>query len=459
MRTLCLLLPTVLLASSAWAAEVDDFQAVLQHADLPASLHLPPGQALTQDTAQALWQGLLHAPASLRSFAPRTTLARLLREALASGRPVSSAELRSRAARFRRLVVARPDGYVATALIGTPLAHLGRPTLLQGELYTQRLRIGAFHFDNSGVFYAVDDALQPHGLPVGELPLGRDPATAALLGTEDALAEMVLGLAALITEPVRTLEGLAQLPSAVASLIASSPDYFTRYGAMNLEDQVREAARLATHVLTLYGGATTTGPRLAKAARVPVLAVSSRGALVLQELTVPAGAISVGVGAGAVSSSIVLMAQGGPPASDNGERTSWPPPPEGPGQWTQPEPPEHMLEPAKLYQSQITGAPEGWAYRVRLGPDKFVHFDGFKNGILLEVKGPGYQQLLERMYGKDWFRGITRMIKQAESQFHAAKGTPMEWHFAEREVADLVRKKFQDRNLDDIKVIHTPALH
>jgi hypothetical protein len=451
-RILCLLLPTVLLlASGARAADLDDFQVVLQHVDLPTPLHLPPGQPLTQDKAQALWQGLLLSPASLRSFAPRTTLARLLREALASGQSLSSAELRSRSTRFRRLVVARPDGYVATALTGMPLAHLGRPTLYQGELYTQRLRIGAFHFDEGGVFYAVDDSLQRYGTPVGELPLGRDPATAALLGAEDALAEMVLGLAALFTEPVRTLEGLAQLPSAVAALIASSPDYFARYGAMNLDDQVREAARLATHVLTLYGGAATTGPRLAAAARVPVLGVSVQGALVVQELAVSAGAIRVVVGAGAVSASVVLMAQAGPPAS-------WPPPPEGPGQWTQEK--EHMSPEAQRYQSQLTGTPAGWVYRIRTGPStsrkEGVDFDGFKDGVLLEAKGPGYRKLLEKMYGKPWFRCIDKMLDQAQRQLSAAKGSPVQWHFAEREVADLVRQAFEDNNLGRIKVFHTP---
>ncbi len=366
----CILLwPVVLLlASGALAAEADEFQVLLRHTGLPEAVHLTKGQAFTSERAQRLWRGLVDSPATLHTFAPRTVLARLLREALSSGQPVSYAELLARTRRFRQLVVVRPDGYAATALTGKPLAHLGRPTLLGGELYVQGLRVGAFHFDNGGVFYAVNEALQPLGSPVGELPLGRDPATAALLGAEDALAEMVLGLAALLTEPVRTLAGLAQLPSSVAALIASSPEYFAHYGAMNLEDQVREAARLATHVLTLYGGAAATGPRLAAAARVPVLGVSAWGALVVQEIAVPAGAMTVVVGAGAVSASVVLMAQGSPPASGSGERASWPPPPEGPGEWTQPEKPEHMSPDAQHYQTQVTGAPEGWVYLLK-GPD------------------------------------------------------------------------------------------
>jgi hypothetical protein len=194
----------------------------------------------------------------------------------------------------------------------------------------QAMRVGAFDFDEGGVFYAVDESLQQQGLPVGERPLGRDPATAALLGAEDALKDMARGLAAFITHPVRTLEGLAQLPSTVAGLIASSPEYFARYRAMNLEDQVREAARLSMHVLTLQGGAATVGPRLASATRLPVLALSARGTLVVEEVAVPAGVMTTVVGAGAASASIVLMAQGSGQGGGSQAAGSWPPPPGGP---------------------------------------------------------------------------------------------------------------------------------
>jgi hypothetical protein len=106
----------------------------------------------------------------------------------------------------------------------------------------------------------------------------------------------------------------------------------------------------------------------------------------------------------------------------------------------------------------VTGAPEGWVYRVRTGPGPkdFVDFDGFKNGVLLEIKGPGYQQLLEKMRGKPWFEGIEEMLDQARRQRTAAKGVPIQWHFAEREVADLMRVLFQSERLREIKVIHTP---
>ncbi|MFE8604208.1 Tox-REase-5 domain-containing protein [Archangium violaceum] len=447
-----LLAAVLLLASGAHTAELDEFQQLLRHSGLPQSVHLAPGQSLTPEKAQALWRGLVDSPATLRTFAPRTTLVRLFREASASNHPLPYTELLARTARFRRLVVARPDGYCAVALTGTPISWLGQPTLQQGELYVQRMRVGAFHFDGGGVYFPVDEALRKlESSPVGERALGRDPATAALLGTEAALEEMARGLATLLSEPVRTLEGLAHLPSSVAGLIANSPEYFARYGAMNLEDQIREASRVTTHLLTLQGGAATVGPRLASATKLPVLTLSARGTLAVNEVAVPAGAMTAVVGAGAAPVSIVLMAQG-----DNagGGTTPWPPPPEGPGQWIQKA--ETMSDDARRFQSEMTGAPEGWVYRVRTGPGPkdFVDFDGFKNGVLLEVKGPGYKALLEKMYGKRWFEGVEEMLDQAKRQNKASGSTLIQWHFAEKEVADLMRALFEENQLGRIKVTH-----
>jgi hypothetical protein len=154
---------------------------------------------------------------------------------------------------------------------------------------------------------------------------------------------------------------------------------------MNLEDQIREAARLATHVLTLQGGAATVGPRLASATRLPVLTLSARGTLAVHEVVVPAGAVTATVGTGATSVSIVLMAQG---SEVTGGSKPWPPPPEGPG----------------------------------------------------------------KMEGRPWFEGVEELRDQAQRQLKAADGTPIQWHFAEREVADFMRGQFQNKGLD-IEVI------
>jgi|GEM_PF-4661119 len=48
------------------------------------------------------------------------------------------------------------------------------------------------------------------------------------------------------------------------------------------------------------------------------------------------------------------------------------------------------------------------------------------------------------------------MIKQARSQQRVSRGFPIEWHFAERRVADYVRVLFKRNGLGRISVIHTP---
>jgi hypothetical protein len=119
-----------------------------------------------------------------------------------------------------------------------------------------------------------------------------------------------------------------------------------------------------------------------------------------------------------------------------------------------------MPEASQRYHSQVTGAPEGWVYRVRTGPGPkdFVDFDGFKKGALQEAKGPGYRELLEKMDGKGWFKGKAEMLEQARRQLDAAGGTPIQWHFAEKEVADAIRAVFTQRNLEAIEVLYTPPL-
>ena len=118
-----------------------------------------------------------------------------------------------------------------------------------------------------------------------------------------------------------------------------------------------------------------------------------------------------------------------------------------------------MSPEAQRYQTQITGAPEGWVYRVSIGtgPKDYVDFDGFKDGVLLEVKGPGYQELLRKMQDKEWFNGVKGMLAQAQKQFQAAGETPIQWHFAESDVAEFVRRQFGNEGLGHIKIIHTPA--
>ena len=61
--------------------------------------------------------------------------------------------------------------------------------------------------------------------------------------------------------------------------------------------------------------------------------------------------------------------------------------------------------------------------------------------------------------GKDgnwqkWFDGPTYWREIAQNQVKAAQGIPIEWHFSQKEVADMVRPVVKDL----VNVIYTPSV-
>jgi hypothetical protein len=293
--------------------ERDDFQVLQQSAALEEDSWHEAGEALEIDGARELWKALTRTPTTLHSFGPRRSLSYLLRQVLTRGKDVPYAELLQRLRPFHFLVVMRPDGYLVSALTGKPLQRMGRVELCEDRLMAGAFEVGAFYRDKGGVFYPVDGSLRQSGPLLGELGLEHDPLNAALDGAQDALGEVGLALAQGVSSPVRTLQGLQQLPTAVAALIASSPDYFARYAALPLQEQIREAARLSTHLLMLYGSAAGTATSVGTAgARLSVLSLSAEGTLAVEQVAVPAGAMAtaLGTGTGAV---YVLMGAGKTP--------------------------------------------------------------------------------------------------------------------------------------------------
>jgi len=291
----------------------DDFQRLQQAAGLEERSWHEAGEELETDDARALLQSLERTRTTLQNFGPRRSLFFLLSQLLSRGEDVPYAEMLERLRPFGFLVVMRADGYLVAAFTGKPLQRMGRVELREGRLMAGAFEVGAFYRDKGGVFFAVDGSLRQTGGVVGELGLERDWVNAALDGSEDALAETARALGRFVTSPVQSLQGLEQLPSAVAVLIASSPDYFARYSALPLQEQIREAARLSTHLLMLYGSAAGTATRIGAAgAQLPVLSLTAEGALALKQVAVPVGATAaaLGTGAGAV---YVLMESGGPP--------------------------------------------------------------------------------------------------------------------------------------------------
>ncbi len=294
--------------------EQDTCTLLQKSAQVDEDVRLVTSRPLQPQQALALWSWLAREPLSLRTFAPRTALAWLLRHALAQGRQLPASELRPLCERFLALVVMRPDGYLAAASTGQPSQRMGDVALRDGALVAGNFVVGRFYLSRGGVLYSLDDELRlSSDIPLDELGLEKDLVNTALDGAEEAFAETALALAASVMDVEGTVEGLRRLPTTVATLIESSPEYFARYGDRPLREQVREASRLSTHLLMLAGGAAGTGVRMAGAGvRLPVLRLGAQGLLAVEEVAVPVGTVSTALGSGA--GALVLMSA--PPPLD-----------------------------------------------------------------------------------------------------------------------------------------------
>jgi hypothetical protein len=132
-----------------------------------------------------------------------------------------------------------------------------------------------------------------------------------------------------------------------------------------------------------------------------------------------------------------------------------------------PDRPGGMSERASTYQEQISGLAPGLAVRLPSrsddpNRDPYVYFDGCIDGVggdratMLDAKGgDGFLDML--VHRHSFFEDVImeKLAKQANRQVTAANGRPIEWHFADKEVADFVREKFKERGLD-ISVKWTP---
>ena len=57
---------------------------------------------------------------------------------------------------------------------------------------------------------------------------------------------------------------------------------------------------------------------------------------------------------------------------------------------------------------------------------------------------------------KDWFTKLTKIQHQMEEQSKAARGRMVEWHFAEKPVADYFRDFAQQGLFSNVIVLYTP---
>ena len=76
--------------------------------------------------------------------------------------------------------------------------------------------------------------------------------------------------------------------------------------------------------------------------------------------------------------------------------------------------------------------------------------------VLIDAKGPGYANFVRNGAFRDWWNGRFAFLDQANRQVTAAKGIPIEWHFAEQRAAEATAKFFSDEGVSAIKIKVTP---
>jgi hypothetical protein len=450
--------------------DADFFQGLLVRGGVPPQVLPKEGYQLTPEDAARLLSWLVVAEVPLRDFGPWRMAAFLLWEVVQKGTPVSRDELYARMRRFQGLLVLRPDGFLVRATTGRAVQQVGEVEFVEGALRAEGFEVGPFYRPRSRFLYPVDHRLElhPDARLAGVYAPEEDTLASMAEGAGQAVVDSVAGWVNLVLHPIETIEGLAQVPQAVRTLIENSPAYWERFRAMSHGGQVRSVSRLLTQVLITCGTAGAGGAKAISAGSqlgrwgVPVLSLSSDGALVLSLIAVPAGQVVTAVGTGVSAVYILHTATFMANALGSGSAGGWggkggPPPSGGPGQWVQKA--EGMSEAALRYQVQVTGTPPGWVYRVFFGsgPEDYVDFDGFVNGVLLEAKGANLAKFIDDSLNPlPFFQGGAKVLQQARRQLEAAQGMPIRWFIAEKKFADYVRKLFANRRVEGIEVVHIP---
>jgi hypothetical protein len=446
--------------------DMDYFQGLLVRGGVHPHVLPKDGRRLTPESAARLLSWLLEAEVPLQDFGPWRMAAFLLWEMVRQGTPVSRQELHARMRRFQPLLVLRPDGFLVRATTGRAVQRVGQVQFIKGTLLAEGFEVGPFYMPRGRFLYPVDTSLEihPDATLAGVYAPEEDTLGPIAEGAGLAVVDSITGLVNLVIHPVESIEGLVQLPAAVRTLIANSPEYWQHFRAMSHGEQVRSVSRLLTQVLITCGTAGAGGARAISAGSklgglsVPVLSLSGEGALVLRMAAVPAGQAITAVGTGASAVYILHTANMMVGPAGGGSGSSGPPPQGGPGKWIQKA--EGMSEDALHYQVQVSGTPAGWIYRVFFGagPDDYVDFDGFVSGVLLEAKGANLARFIDgNLKALPFFEGEAKLLEQARRQLLAARGTPVRWLVAEKKFADYLRKLFADRRMTSIEVIHVPV--
>jgi hypothetical protein len=447
------------LAAETGLLEVDAFEKLLMYAGLDPTEDLPPrANPFPAEEAVRVLALLLQKPVTLGNFPPRMAAAHLMREVLEKGE-ASREELLRRVERFAHVAVLRPDGYLAWARNGRTQQQVAPVEWRDGALRAGLFELGRFYVSNGSVFRLANERLEPVDSAVFVAVYDdADVISRTLDGAEEAFVELYHALGQLFTHPLDRLAALRHLPAGVAALIATSPEYWERFRYMTAGEQMKAVARLTTGLLVTWGAASATtrtlsGLMAGAKATVPVLSLSAQGALVMERVAVPVGQAASVLGGGPGAALILQRAN---------TATKGPAPANGPGQWG---PAKESMKPrARRYQEQVSGHSADDAYWVGGMSTQAdgVKFDGFKDGVLLEAKGPGYAKFFDDLEPKDWFRhsGASGLVEQARRQSQRVRGMGIriEWHVAEAAAAEAIAQLLERNSITGIRVIHTPAL-
>lgn len=447
-------------APSRRAGHADAFDALLMAAGLEAHDALAMSeQVLTPDAAERTLGLLMERPITPGTFPPHLAAAHLLREVLEGGE-VTRAQLLRRVERLGGVAVLRPDGYLAWVLSGRTQQRVARVEWRSGAFRAHGFELGRFYDGRTGVFRLLDAELrEANGFPLADVHQDADYVSRTLDGAEEAFVELALAVGQLVsTHPGETLAALRNLPSGVVALILSSPAFLERFRHMTRGEQVKAISKLVTSLIATWGTASAAsrtfhGAMSGLNGSVPGLSLSADGALILESVVVPAGrtaaVLSGGPGAAVILQRTRTAVTGAGPGR-------------GPGQWG---PSKEAMSPrARRYQEQISGRSADEAYWVGGMSTQAggVRFDGFRDGVLLEAKGPGYAKFFDDLDPKEWFRysGARGLVEQADRQSRKVRGSGLSirWHVAEKRAADAIRKLLEEAQVKGVEVVHTLAL-
>ena len=100
----------------------------------------------------------------------------------------------------------------------------------------------------------------------------------------------------------------------------------------------------------------------------------------------------------------------------------------------------HDSAAARAYEEQITGYPIEYSIYME-GDLAKVEFDGFRDGVLLDAKGPRTYAIIRHDWSTDAIERMqAQMYRQVDALARGGLDIPIHWHFAEKGAMEIAAK-------------------